>query len=205
MEAIKKKFLELLLLMTCISLFILTDSNYCWSNNAIINKNSDRIKVNDNQSYQFEKDIDSIIVIYWNAWGNNYYEYTFSYSLMTGEILVYVDYKESCPKYCIDSSEQIDLFISSINDFYLNKTTPIIEKKKKYDTDEHSEYDIPTFHVECYKKEKLVLSSFTPLENGDYELVFNPKFIKFKNMVLSMVKKYDEYVENYGNTWESNK
>ena len=87
----------------------------------------------------------------------------------------------------------------------MNKTTPIIEKKKKYDTDEHSEYDIPTFHVECYKKEKLVLSSFTPLENGDYELVFNPKFITFKNMVLSMVKKYDEYVENYGNTWESNK
>ncbi len=205
MKTIKYKFSEILVLMTGISIFILSNSNYCWSKDAIFNENSDRIKWCDTQSYQFEKDIDSIVVIYWNAWGNSYDQYTFSYSSMTGKMLVYVDYMESCPKYCIDSSEQINLFISSINDFYLNKTIPIIEEKKKYNTDEHSEYDIPTFIIECYKQGNRVLHSFTSLENGDYELVFNHKFERFKNMIFSMVKKYDIYVENYGNTMESNK
>lgn len=205
MKTIKYRFLEILVLMTSISFFILTNSNYCWSNNAFFNGNSDRTKWHDTQSFQFEKDIDSINVIYWNAWGNSYDQYTFSYSLVTGKMLVYVDYMESCPKYCIDSSEQIDLFISSINEFYLNKTIPIIDEKKKHNTNEHSEYDIPTFLIECYKQGNRVLYSFTPLENGDYELVFNHKFEKFKNMIFSMVKKYDIYVENYRNIKVSNK
>ena len=48
------------------------------------------------------------------------------------------------------------------------------------------------------KKGKRVLLSNTLLEDGDYELLFNPKFGKFKEMIFSIVKDYDKFVENLG-------
>ena len=78
----------------------------------------------------------------------------------------------------------------------MKKTVSIIEKKTKYDRDEHVEYDIPTFTISCYKNGKQVLLSNTPLEDGDYELVFNPKFEEFKNMILSIANEYDKYLKS---------
>lgn len=174
---------------------ILATSNCCRSN-VVDNDDLDRSEVYDAQSYKNENDIDSVFVLYWNAWGCNYDQYAISYSFVTEKMVVFVDYVKNCPMYCIDSSEQMDLFISSINAFYLKKTIPIIVKKIKRDTDEHVEYDIPTFHVECYKNGKRTISSITRLENGDYELVFNSKFEEFKNMIFSVVDEFDKYMDN---------
>ena len=148
---------------------------------------------------QFENDIDSITVLYWNAWGCNYDQYTISYSLTTGNMVVYVEYLKSIPAYPIICSEQSRLFLSSIDAFYLKKSIPIVEKKIKHNTNEHVEYDIPTFHIEGYKNGKRVFFSSTLLEDGDYELVFNPMFEKFKSMVFSVVDEYDRYVKKIQN------
>ena len=78
---------------------------------------------------------------------------------------------------------------------YFKKSIPIVEKKVKHNTNEYVEYDIPTFHIEGYKNGKRVFFSSTLLEDGEYELVFNPMFEKFESMVFSVVDEYDRYVE----------
>lgn len=177
-------------------IIILVHTYHCYSNNTInTNVGSDKCEWCVKPSCQFEDDMDSIFVKYWNAWGNDFDMYSISYSLVTGNMVVYVEYLKDYPAYRIDSSDQVNLFVSSINDFYLKKTIPIVEKKIKYDTDEHVEYEIPTFTVECYKRGKRVLLSSAPLEDGDYELVFNPRFEEFRNMIFSIVDKYDKYIK----------
>lgn len=183
------------LLIIGICLFMLKNPNNCWSNNAIYNDDLVRSSSSVIEPCLFVNDIDSITVLYWNAWGCNYDQYTISYSLATGNMVVYVEYLKSIPAYPIICSEQIRLFLSSIDAFYLKKSIPIVEKKIKQNANEHLEYDIPTFHVECYKKGKRVLFSSTLLEDGDYELVFNPMFEEFKSMVFSIVDEYDRYVK----------
>ena len=190
---------ERLVLIICIYFIISTISSYCWSDNAINNGESVRNELRVKQPCQFENDIDSITVLYWNAWGCNYDQYTISYSLTTGYMVVYVEYLKSIPAYPIICSEQSRLFLSSIDAFYLKKSIPIVEKKIKHCTNEHVEYDIPTFHIEGYKNGKRVLFSSTLLEDGDYELVFNPMFEKFKSMVSSVVDEYDRYVKKFRN------
>lgn len=182
-----------------ICLFMLINPNNCLSNNAIHNDDLVRSSFSVIEPCQFENDIDSITVLYWNAWGCNYDQYTISYSLTTGNMVVYVEYLKSIPAYPIICSEQSRLFLSSIDAFYLKKSIPIVEKKIKHCTNEHVEYDIPTFHIEGYKNGKRVLFSSTLLEDGDYELVFNPMFEKFKSMVSSVVDEYDKYVKKFRN------
>lgn len=183
------------LLIIGICLFMLKNPNNCWSNNAIYNDDLVRSSSSVIDPCLFVNDVDSITVLYWNAWGCNYDQYTISYSLATGNMVVYVEYLKSIPAYPIICSEQIRLFLSSIDAFYLKKSIPIVEKKIKQNANEHLEYDIPTFHVECYKKGKRVLFSSTLLEDGDYELVFYPMFEEFKSMVFSIVDEYDRYVK----------
>ena len=187
----KKKYL----LIIGICLFMLKNPNNCWSNNAIYNDDLVKSSSSVIDPCLFVNDVDSITVLYWNAWGCNYDQYTISYSLATGNMVVYVEYLKSIPAYPIICSEQSRLFLSSVDAFYLKKSIPIVEKKIKHNTNEHVEYDIPTFHIECYKKGKRVLFSSTLLEDGDYELVFNPMFEEFKSMVFSIVDEYDRYVK----------
>lgn len=182
-----------------ICLFMLINPNNCLSNNAIHNDDLVRSSFSVIEPCQFENDIDSITVLYWNAWGCNYDQYTISYSLTTGNMVVYVEYLKSIPAYPIICSEQSRLFLSSIDAFYLKKSIPIVEKKIKHNTNEHIEYDIPSFHIEGYKNGKRVLFSSTLLEDGNYELVFNPMFEKFKSMVFSVVDEYDRYVKKFQN------
>ena len=191
------------LLIIGICLFMLKNPNNCWSNNAIYNDDLVRSSSSVIEPCLFVNDVDSITVLYWNAWGCNYDQYTILYSLATGNMVVYVEYLKSIPAYPIICSEQIRLFLSSIDDFYLKKSIPIVEKKIKQNANEHLEYDIPTFHVECYKKGKRVLFSSTLLEDGDYELVFNPMFEEFKSMVFSIVDEYDRYVKKLRNKDDS--
>ena len=212
------RFLGKCFIKTASLLFIMLFSlNNCWSNSSSHNdmsktesnnvqsdqmgndvdvQNEDQILPANAQLYQIENDIDSIRVDYWNAVGSDYDSYIISYSCATKKMAIFVEYIKNRPVYYIDSLEVINLFLSSIDDFYLKKTVSIIEKKTKYDTDEHVEYDIPTFTISCYKKGKRVLLSNTLLEDGDYELLFNPKFEEFKNMILSITDEYDKYLKS---------
>ena len=191
--------------------------NNCWSDNSSSNndtvntesyivqsdqmekgievQNEDQMQPENAPFYQIEDNIDSIIVHYWNAVDSDYDSYNISYSFVSKKMVVFVEYLKNHPVYYIDSIEHINLFLASIDDFYLKKTVSIIDKKTKYDSDEHVEYDIPTFTINCYKNGKQVLLSNTPLENGDYELVFNSKFEEFKSMLFSIVNEFDKYVE----------
>lgn len=204
--------------LTCLLFIMLISLNNCWSDNSSSHndtanaesytvqsnqiengnevQNEDQIQPENAPFYQIENNIDSIIVNYWNAVDSDYDSYNISYSFVSKKMVVFVEYLKNHPVYYIDSIEHINLFLASIDDFYLKKTVSIIEKKTKYDRDEHVEYDIPTFTISCYKNGKQVLLSNTPLEDGDYELVFNPKFEEFKNMILSIADEYDKYLKS---------
>ena len=204
--------------LTCLLFIMLISLNNCWSDNSSSHndtanaesytvqsnqiengnevQNEDQIQPENAPFYQIENNIDSIIVDYWNAVDSDYDSYNISYSFVSKKMVVFVEYLKNHPVYYIDSIEHINLFLASIDDFYLKKTVSIIEKKTKYDRDEHVEYDIPTFTISCYKNGKQVLLSNTPLEDGDYELVFNPKFEEFKNMILSIADEYDKYLKS---------
>lgn len=145
------------------------------------------------------ENIDSIIVLYWNVEYPHYETYCISYSIVSEKMAVFLEWCKDYPVYYVDSIEQKHLFLSSIYDFYVKKTNPIVERKTKHDTDEHTEYDIPTFSITCYNKGKIVFTSNTQLEHGDYELTFNLGFEKFRNMVFSIVDEYDKYVDNIRN------
>lgn len=187
------------ILLVGICLFMLISPNNCWSSNYIYNDDLARSSSSVIKPCLFVNDFDSITVLYWNAWGFNYDQYTISYSLATGNMVVYVEYLKSIPAYPIICSEQSRLFLTSIDAFYLKKSIPIIEKKIKQNTNEHLEYDIPTFHIEGYKNGKRVLFSSTLLEDGDYYLIFNPMFEEFKSVVFSIVAEYDGYVKRLQN------
>ena len=204
--------------LTCLLFIMLISLNNCWSDNSSSHndtanaesytvqsnqiengnevQNEDQILPATSPLYQIENNIDSIIVHYWNVVDSDYDSYSISYSFVSKKMVVFVEYLKNHPVYYIDSIEHINLFLASIDDFYLKKTVSIIEKKTKYDRDEHVEYDIPTFTISCYKNGKQVLLSNTPLEDGDYELVFNPKFEEFKNMILSIADEYDKYLKS---------
>ena len=203
--------------MASFVIVMLFSLNNCWSDNSSSHNdtaNAESYTVQSNQMennevqnedqilpatsplYQIENNIDSIIVHYWNVVDSDYDSYSISYSFVSKKMVVFVEYLKNRPVYYIDSVEHINLFLASIDDFYLKKTVSIIEKKTKYDRDEHVEYDIPTFTISCYKNGKQVLLSNTPLEDGDYELVFNPKFEEFKNMILSIADEYDKYLKS---------
>ena len=123
----------------------------------------------------------------------------FSYSFNTMEMVVYAERWMDSHIISIDSESQKIKFVSAINDFYIEKNTPIIDRKIKNAGDEHVEYEIPTFVIEFFKNGKSLLRTYTPLGDGDYELIFNPKFEEFKNMIISIVDEYDKYLKKLQN------
>lgn len=176
---------------------ILSVSNYCQSDNGSVDENlaaSDYVSFNN-----FEGKIDSVTLNYWNAWDSDYLDYIFSYSFNTMEMVVYAERWMDSHIISIDSESQKIKFVSAINDFYIEKNTPIIDRKIKNAGDEHVEYEIPTFVIEFFKNGKSLLRTYTPLGGGDYELIFNPKFEEFKNMIISIVDEYDKYLKKLQN------
>lgn len=175
---------------------ILSVSNYCQSDNGFVDKN---LAVSNDVSFNnFDGKIDSVTLYYWNAWGSDYLDYMFSYSFNTMEMVVYERWRDS-HIISIDSESQKIKFVTAINDFYIEKNTPIVDRKIKNAGDEHVEYEIPTFVIEFFKNGKSLLRTCTPSGDGDYELMFNPKFEEFKNMIISIVDEYDKYLKKLQN------
>lgn len=50
-----------------------------------------------------------------------------------------------------------------------------------------------------FKNGKILLMTHTSLGDGDYELMFNPKFEEFKNMIISIVDEYDKHLKKLQN------
>lgn len=122
---------------------ILSVSNYYQSDNGFVDKNM--AASNDVSFSNFDGKIDSVTLLYWNAWSSDYFDYMFSYSFNTMEMVVYAERWRDSHIVSIDSESQKIKFVSAINDFYIEKNTPIIDRKIKNAGDEHVEYEIPTF------------------------------------------------------------
>mgnify|MGYP003309160901 CR=1 FL=1 len=176
---------------------ILSVSNYYQSDNGFVDKNM--AASNDVSFNNFDGKIDSVTLLYWNAWSSDYFDYMFSYSFNTMEMVVYAERWRDSHIVSIDSESQKIKFVSAINDFYIEKNTPIIDRKIKNAGDEHVEYEIPTFSIEFFKNGKILLMTHTSLGDGDYELMFNPKFEEFKNMIISIVDEYDKHLKKLQN------
>ena len=94
-------------------------------------------------------------------------------------------YKLSFPKYK-------KKFLSDINEFYIAKTTPTIEKK--INSNEIWVTDHPYFRIECFYNNKKVLSEKTPLSHESYDLIFNEKYEDFIELIKKMTRKYDRTI-----------
>ena len=136
---------------------------------------------------------DSILVTFHNF--TRYflcYQYVFIFT--NGEAYLKTIY---CNNYLmnIDTSTR-EILVKHVYDFFINKNKPIIINKKIRDKNEWYESDFPSIKIECYKKRKRVLLSYTNLEDGRYDLTFSKDFIIFRDLILIMVKEYDKRISN---------
>lgn len=83
----------------------------------------------------------------------------------------------------------ISLFVNSINRFYILKTDEIVIKR--INKTEEIESDFETLHINLYTQKGKRIFASTMIESGYYELIFNPDFKLFVDLLNELILQYD--------------
>ena len=142
-------------------------------------------------SFSQEIKIDSISLVYEFSYNSIFEDYTIIYSESNG-LTVQGDYRMRNNPYKLSFPKYKKKFLSDINEFYIAKTTPTIEKK--INSNEIWVTDHPYFRIECFYNNKKVLSEKTPLSHESYDLIFNEKYEDFIELIKKMTRKYDRTI-----------
>lgn len=135
--------------------------------------------------------IDSISLVYEFPDNSIFEDYTIIYSESNG-LTVQGDSRMKDNPYKLSFPKYKKKFLSDINEFYIAKTTPIIEKK--INKNEVWVTDHAYFRIECFYYNKKVLSERTPLSHEVYDLIFNKKYEDFVDLIKTMTQKYDRTI-----------
>ena len=138
-----------------------------------------------------EIQIDSISLVYNFPYNSIFEDYTIIYSESNG-LTVQGDYRMRNNPYKLSFPKYQKTFLSDINEFYIAKTTPTIEKK--IIRDEVEVTDHPYFRIECFNNNKKVISERTPLTHESYDLIFNENYENFIELIRKMTLKYDRTI-----------
>jgi len=142
------------------------------------------ISTNSIQKQQF-KDIDSTIIEYWDS--KNARTYSICIFNNAKKILIREYLNEKY--YLTDSIDIVNLFITNINDFYIDKTKEILLNKRKTDTIVSGDWS--SIDVKCYKNGIEIYNKFTWItdEEGQYRFVLNPEFLEFYELIKSILRE----------------
>lgn len=141
-------------------------------------------------SIVLSKKMSRVELSYWNIFTKECDEYLFSYTQNPRKLIL----KSNCPVDSapimeIKSDSAISLFVNSINRFYILKTDKIVIKKTK--KNEEIESDFETLHIDLYTIKGERIFESTEIESGYYELIFNPDYELFVNLLNELILQYD--------------
>lgn len=141
-------------------------------------------------SIVLSKKMNRVELDYWNIFTKECDEYFFSYSQNPHKLTL----KSSCPVDSapimeIKSDSAISLFVNSINRFYILKTDEIVIKR--INKTEEIESDFETLHINLYTQKGKRIFASTMIESGYYELIFNPDFKLFVDLLNELILQYD--------------
>jgi hypothetical protein len=142
------------------------------------------ISTNSIQKQQF-KDIDSTIIEYWDSQKARTYSICIFNNAKKILIREYLNKKY----YLTDSIDIVNLFITNINDFYIDKTKEIVLNKRKTDTIISGDWS--SIDVKCFKNGIEISNKFTWIteEEGQYRFVLNPEFLEFYELIKSILRE----------------
>ncbi len=165
------------ILSIILSFFLL--SSY---NKNIKNEKSDLVDTID-QEIKFSPDsifsLDSIVVNYWKSAEANGYRFNLTRDfLLIGSEYFYFHRK-------IKSDSIRKEFMNFINTFYIDKTEEIIISRNKLD---YIESTHPSeIQAIGYKNKIEIFNEKTPMDEEEYDIEFNPKFLDFYEFLDSLV------------------
>ena len=141
-------------------------------------------------SIVLSKKMNRVELTYWNIFTKECDEYFFSYSQNPRKLTL----RSSCPVDSapimeVKSDSAISLFVNSINRFYILKTDEIVIKR--INKTEEIESDFETLHINLYTQKGKRIFSSTMIESGYYELIFNPDFKLFVDLLNALILQYD--------------
>ena len=129
-------------------------------------------------------------LLYWNIFTRKHDEYLFSYSQNTQKLTLTAPYPEDAPVLEIETDSTIRLFVNIINRFYILKTDKIVEKRVPKDDIIVTDYETLSLNLYTHDGKRQFVS--TNLEEEDNELIFNPDFEVFVELLNDLIVRYDQ-------------
>lgn len=124
---------------------------------------------------------DSIVVNYWKSTEAN--EYHFSYTKEKIEIRsAYFNVEKN-----INEARITQQFLRFINQFYIEKTEEIIQKRVKRNYLESTDY--PRIEVIGYQGGKQMFKNRTQIGEEEYDIEYHPQFLEFYEFLDSLIKE----------------
>lgn len=124
------------------------------------------------------KEFSSIEIKHWNGYVARLHRLQYSEDVLK----LYCD--ENGFKYKIDNKTQMNQLVDLIKRFYINRSDKIILSKKKSNVVTTSNYS--SIQVKVMNKEKLLTDQKTQIGSEEYEIEFNPEFIKLYELIQEL-------------------
>ena len=140
----------------------------------------------DSTDKELSKNIDKIIIQYWD----NYYANNFIFNILSTNKKPEITYRGETlftEKKILKDSVTSKRLINYINQFYIDKKERIIINRSKRDHLESSDY--PKIRVIGYRIKNKVFDVKTQIGESEYDVKYNPKFIEFYQLLDSLAKK----------------
>lgn len=152
--------------------------------------NSENVSDATSDSIVLSKKMSRVELTYWNIFTKECDEYFFSYSQNPRKLTL----KSSCPVDSapimeVKSDSAVSLFVNSINRFYILKTDEIVIKKINNNGEIVSDFE--TLHIDLYTIKGDRIFESTEIESGYCELIFNPDFELFVDLLNDLILQYD--------------
>lgn len=160
----------------------LNDKLYLNENNI----NSAVTTKKDSTDKKLSKNIEKIIIQYWD----NYHANSFVFNILSTNTEPKITYRGETlftEKKTLKDSVTSKRLINYINQFYIDKKERIIINRSKSDHLESSDYS--KIRVIGYRANNEVFDVKTPIGESEYYVEYNPKFVKFYQLLDSLVKK----------------
>ena len=140
----------------------------------------------DSTDKKLSKNIDKIIIQYWD----NYYANNFIFNILSTNKKPEITYRGETlftEKKILKDSVTSKRLINYINQFYIDKKERIIINRSKSDHLESSDYS--KIRVIGYRNKNKVFDVKTRIGESEYDVEYNPKFVEFYQLLDSLAKK----------------
>lgn len=171
-------------LLCVLSFVVLTSSCTNSDNQEKMNKSVVAETTANTSSSNSSKKYESIEIKYWNGYNGKVHKL----KLEKGQLRVYCDVSEV--EFDIDKKDEKSLLVRLIERFYIDKTDSIALAKNKSEDALVSNYS--SIEVKVMDKGKLLADQRTQIGSEEYEIEFNPEFIKLYELIQELTSSCEK-------------